>query len=163
MTCYLKQHIRPSGDCERATFLGFCGYCSQLTHTITNIRSTPRSAAVWFPKKKKKWISKGCILNSAVMIPPKIAIKSKDFNLLMVWSYQTFSMYVSEATRNSLSNATGGITILIKIHIKGTPRIGHDPGSIGRKTGSQDTQFNFRRDLFQGSSFKFQLVHFLFK
>lgn len=114
-------------------------------------------------KKKKKWISKGCILNSAVMIPPKIAIKSKDFNLLMVWSYQTFSMYVSEATRNSLSNATGGITILIKIHIKGTPRIGHDPGSIGRKTGSQDTQFNFRRDLFQGSSFKFQLVHFLFK
>lgn len=96
---------------------------------------------------EKKWISKGCTLNSAITAPPKIVIKSRDFNLCMVWGYQSISTTdVSAAGRNSLSNATGGMTVLVKTHTwREHSPLDMTPGAQGDKLGSQDTHFNFRR------------------
>lgn len=109
----------------------------------------------------KKCISKGCSPNSAVMLPPKRALKNRDVPLLVVWSYQSISTAdVSAGIRNSLNNATAGMTLLLKTHTsKGHPQ-GDETLRVRLGVG---TLHLTSEETFQGSSFKTQLVPFLFK
>ena len=48
---------------------------------------------------------------------------------------------------------TGGMTITKTTHARATLTFRHDPGSTVTHTGSQEAEFNFRRDI---SRLKFQ-------
>lgn len=58
---------------------------------------------------------------------------------------------VSAATRNSLSNTTWQNDrpkdYYKDTYARVTPTFRHDPRGAGTHTGSQDTEFNFRRDI----------------